>query len=52
MPQPQQSEAEKARYPGRAKTHTIKVQYAARLDGLIIHKAAHPSGRTAVIGLF
>ena len=43
--QPQQSEAEKAHYSGKARTHTIKVQYTTSFDGLIIHKTAHSPGR-------
>ena len=43
--QPQQAEAEKAHFSGKAKTHTVKVQYTTSFDGLIVHKTVHFPGR-------
>ena len=45
--QPKRADMEKPHYSsGKAKTHTVKVQYAMSSDGLIIHKTAHSPGRT------
>ncbi len=42
---PQQPEAEKEYFSGKAKMHTVKVQYTTSFDGLIIHKTVHFPGR-------
>lgn len=42
---PQDPEEETAHYSGKAKTHTIKVQYTTSFDGLVVHKTSHSPGR-------
>ena len=44
--QPKRADMEKSHYSGKAKTHTVKVQYTMSSDGLIVHKTAHSPGRT------
>ena len=42
---PQQPEAEKDLFPGKARMQAVKVQYTTSFDGLITHKTVHFPGR-------
>lgn len=44
--QPKRADTEKSHCSGKAKTHTVKTQYAMSADGLIMHRTAHSPGRT------
>ena len=49
---PQDSETQKRYYSGKAKRHTMKTQYTATYDGLIVHRSASVHGSIHDFALF
>ena len=43
--QSKQPNMKESHYSAKAKTHTVKVQYAMSFDGFIVHKTVHSLGR-------